>query len=560
MNARRPSVLALLALALHTLFAVSIFEGLGAPLLWHDEADTAMFGRRILDYGFPKVHGPVNVTYGVQHSLEVGSRVSLDAYVGSPWGQYYFAAPAVAWSDGAEDLAERTWRVRLPFVLAGWLGVLLLGGVGARVAGRLGADPGGFWCVYGGLLLASVSLQLHLREARYYPLVVLALGVIAMLEWRRQDRGEGLLRSGPLGLALAVWCLFHLFYPAFGAVTVGAGGVHAALAFRRGSTLAERAALFLRGAGPYLVAGLAALPMALFYQIPAQGQAFLEAFDGEAHRYGARFVDGAIYLLRYEWLATALVGSGALAVLSRTGRTGGGLGPSNASLGPGVWTAGAVLAVTFAWWSLVARTPFFYERYYVSVSPLLMVATAVASAALWQRGRASASGARMAQGALATLAIVAATSLVVREPELAGRWRSFGQTYQGPLDDAIRFVGALPSQRRPLVVATNYEDHAFMFYLGARAVLGFYAPDRAADAAVDPDVIVIRPWGQNTKALAQQALRGEFETHERPVANLKANNVPSLSTRNQAGLVHRFESPPPNVGHGSLWILVRKGL
>ena len=79
----------------------------------------------------------------------------------------------------------------LPFALAGWLGVLLIGSGAARACGpRRRAAARGFWLGYGVCLALSVSLQLHLREVRYYPLVVLALGAIAWLEVRRHVRGD----------------------------------------------------------------------------------------------------------------------------------------------------------------------------------------------------------------------------------------------------------------------------------------------------------------------------------------------------------------------------------
>ena len=82
-----------------------------------DEAETAMHGRNVLEYGVPKMHVGRNIVYGAPLPLALGRNEALDAYVGSPWGQYFFAAPAVAWSEGARDLAARTWRMRLPFAL-----------------------------------------------------------------------------------------------------------------------------------------------------------------------------------------------------------------------------------------------------------------------------------------------------------------------------------------------------------------------------------------------------------------------------------------------------------
>src|SRR5206468_2207036 len=113
MRAARPRALFALATAVHSVFAALIFARLGQPLLWEDEAETAMHGRNVLEYGVPKMHVGHNIVYGAPLPLALGRNEALDAYVGSPWGQYFFAAPAVAWSEGARDLAARTWRMRL---------------------------------------------------------------------------------------------------------------------------------------------------------------------------------------------------------------------------------------------------------------------------------------------------------------------------------------------------------------------------------------------------------------------------------------------------------------
>jgi putative lipoprotein len=51
-----------LALAV-ALFAGLLFGRLAWPLLWQDEGETAMFARRVLEYGYPKVHDEGNVVY-----------------------------------------------------------------------------------------------------------------------------------------------------------------------------------------------------------------------------------------------------------------------------------------------------------------------------------------------------------------------------------------------------------------------------------------------------------------------------------------------------------------
>ena len=96
-----------------------LFRHLSYPLVWHDESDTVMFGQRVLEYGYPKVHGERNVVYGLRQDQAIGVHPSLDAYLGSPWAQYYYAAIGVALAAGSDDLYEKTARLRLPFAVAG---------------------------------------------------------------------------------------------------------------------------------------------------------------------------------------------------------------------------------------------------------------------------------------------------------------------------------------------------------------------------------------------------------------------------------------------------------
>ena len=84
-----------------------------------------------------------------------------------------------------------------------------------------------------------------------------------------------------------------------------------------------------------------------------------------------------------------------------------------------------------------------------------------------------------------------------------------------------------------------------MFYLGATTTFGYNAPDRERDIEIVPDVIIPRPWPVNQRALEYLNSRGTYLAQAFPVANTRVNNLPELSPRNQALLVHRFRSPEP---------------
>jgi hypothetical protein len=529
MRAARPRVLLALAAIFQLAFFASVFAGLGAPLLWEDEAETAVQGRSVLEFGLPRVHVGRNVVYGAPLPLELGRNEALDAYLGSPWGQYFFAAPAVAWSDRASDFAARTFRVRLPFALAGWLGVLMLGAAAASLWPRAAGARVGFWLGFGACLALSVSLQLHLREARYYPLVVLALGATAQLEVRRHARGDLPPLLHTLLLAPVLFVLFNLFYPAFTAAVATAGG---ALAFRMART--RRPAL---GTAPYLLAGVAVLPLVWWFDLPAQSRVFFGTFHVADNAFVHELASGAHYLLRYELALPALCGAVALAAARWRP------GPEVAELRPAIAACDLALALAAVWLVVIARTPLFFSRYLIALSPVLSAACVLQVGCLVALRRTRA--ARVATAGLAAIAVAGLGCVAVRVPELRGRIAELREPYRGPLDYVIPYLAERYPDPAALVVATNYEDFAFMFYLRSTTTFGYYAPERERDLELDPDVIVPRPWPVNQRALQHLANQGSFVPHTFPVANTKVNNLPELSPRNQSGLVHRWRSPEP---------------
>src|SRR5262245_31275742 len=172
---RRVSDVVLPALAV-ALFAAMLLLRLGHPLFWSDEADTAMFGTRVLTYGYPKVHGPDNVVYQFGPDVALGIEERFDAYIGTTWGHFYFAVPGLWWAQAERDPWARTARVRLPFALAGALGLALWalalapaveGGAGRRLR---------FVAAFFAPAALSVPLLLHLRAVRYYAPVRLVRG------------------------------------------------------------------------------------------------------------------------------------------------------------------------------------------------------------------------------------------------------------------------------------------------------------------------------------------------------------------------------------------------
>jgi hypothetical protein len=140
---------------------------------------------------------------------------------------------------------------------------------------------------------------------------------------------------------------------------------------------------------------------------------------------------------------------------------------------------------------------------------------------------------------------------------LAGRCAELRHPYRGPLDYVIPYLKERYPDPSKLVIATNYEDPAFVFYLGSKVSVGFYGADLERDLQLVPDVIVARPWPDQLEVLQALASRARYVERRFPVANLRWNQTPSLSAPIGAGRGHRFRDPVIDVDGPELVILER---
>ena len=93
-------------------------------------------------------------------------------------------------------------------------------------------------------------------------------------------------------------------------------------------------------------------------------------------------------------------------------------------------------------------------------------------------------------------------------------------------------------------MATNYEEQAFMYYLGAHTIVGSVGNNLLADRELEPDVVVPRRrWSQGLRELEPFLRRGEWRELRLPVRDTYWNNIPALSRSRLVPDPHRFETP-----------------
>jgi hypothetical protein len=581
-TSRGTAVLGLLLVLLLIVFAALQLKHLGHPLIWQDEAETVMFGQRILEFGYPKVHGdgqPGSVVYGMGVPLPLAVDAESDAYIGSLWGQYYFAAIGVLLAESARDLHTRTALLRLPFALIGMLGLWLL----FLAAGRAWGDTRGrrlaAGCAYVLALCLSTSLILHLREVRYYALAVALLCGVIFVRARlgaapasaAARRRHGWVWGAAQTILLTA--LFNVFYPA-SIAAVGWLGLEALLAAwphlagaaaEPGQPPARRALAGLRVAAPLWVPPLIALllvaPLAGFFEISLLSRVFTSRWGFGFADYAANLGYLAHFLLRYELLAPVIALEVALGVERWTQRSAAPEVRAAVATAGGRALATSLLRLALVYALIGARNPIFFERYFVPLSPILALILVLDADVLARRlmARPGAAGRGKQLAAVAALGLVLV--LAIRHDELRGRVCEISEPYRGPLDFVIPDLIARHADPAALTIATNYEAESFMYYLGARVVGRFHdeRPDAvAAERAVRPDVVIPRAAVPKRLAMVRSYLaHGEFVRRSMPVADLPYNNIPELYEGRVLQQTHLFRTEAPR-GPGDALIVYER--
>ncbi len=182
--------------------AVLIFANLGNRLLWEDEAETALLAKSILRVGVP-------IAWDGRDLISQECGTDYDAnylWRQTPWLPIYLTALSF------KLFGVGTVSARLPAAVIGVLSVLSL----YVLACSLFADRT-LAVLATTLLVLSVPFLLHVRQARYYALAILAtIWVLYFFFELLRDR-----RFALLGLTLALTVLFHSSYLAFFATVAG---------------------------------------------------------------------------------------------------------------------------------------------------------------------------------------------------------------------------------------------------------------------------------------------------------------------------------------------------
>jgi len=544
-------VLSIVLVFLCCLFCFSVLKHISYPLLWQDEAETAMYAKRIIQFGYPKVHDGKNTIYQLIHpNPDLGVDKKTDAFIGSGWGMYYFAAIGVALAENVNDIYQKTALVRMPFSIIGILGILIFAFAAATLFIARRTSILLFLVSFILLELFSISLTLHLREVRYYSLVIFLSACLLFIyihngfikKWNQTIYGFALI--------ILLFLIFNTFYPLYIAFFVAIflyESINIILEHLKEKSLLNQQNTCNKNSMlssvlwkkfsirllPLLLSLFSTLPLFVFYNIFDISQEFSRYYRFDILVYYQHITRVVVFFHRYEFLYIALTIKIVLIVLWKLKNNF--LFDDNSKR---IFRVSNFLSLLFVISILViSRIPSpMWERYVIVCQPILMIILLLDAFIIWD-----CLGKRKLKIIFAfVLIILAAITPENKIKSVEGHAYELFHQYQGPLDYLIPFIKSKYEDTRNLVIATNYEEYSYMYYLDSRITIGSWGYNLKEDLKILPDIIIFRKGPNRNPEIFNEILaKGKYRRTVFPVYDYPVNNIPELILNPH----HLFKTP-----------------
>ncbi len=559
------------------LLLTSVFKNISYPLFWADESMTVMGGVRVLEYGYPKVHDGKNVFYDLLHpNKSLGIDEKTDAYIGGAnWGQYYFAALGIRLAEMSDDIFTKTAIIRIPFALIGLTGLALFAFLTMQFF-HTKLSKTGFLALFVFLEVVSVPLALHLREARYYPLIIFftALTVFVYAQYRILRRTK--YAKYAILLTASLFMVFITFSPVYfvflASILIFESLLFVKHFFFRYLKRPEAGLADPLQNGPLNNYALYILPLIFSMIIVYPLTVFFKTFHiaGEMAKYNTQmfFTDEtSLFKANFEVMWRYFASSDFMypaiflkicllfCFLLKSARK------SLVPFDRPKFVFSNFLTIFFiVYFVSIGKIPNFpFTRYFISLQPVLALIIILDIAVLYTF--ISQYESRSMVYARGFLVVIVAGFIMFNisnnANNLKGHLYEVSHQYRGPLDHVIPFIKERYANTSDLVIATNYEETSFMYYLNARVTVGYVGNNLEEDVRARPDIIVYRKLWQNFGQVFTNFMKQyEYERISFPVMDYSVNNIPELNWR--PPFHHRFRTLESSDEREKVDIYIRK--
>ncbi len=528
----------LVTIALFVLLLFSQFKNISYPLMWEDEAMSAVGAGVVLEYGYPKVHGEKNILYDFLHTdPTIGINEKDDSFAASSsWGQYYFGTIGYLLAQNTDDIYTKTAIIRSTYAILGLLGIAFLVFVVIRLlTGKL--EKNFFILLFLLLSLISVSLVLHLREVRYYSLVVFLTSIImGIYIWFRFYKTF----NKPLFIAsetIALWLLFVSFSPAYfiTLVTIGVSELFIFITAYRKTNFSKALKAIYSTLTFVALSLISIIPMLIQFKYFEISQALTSFFGYNSTIYWRNVSDIFDYFRAQDFLLLAIAMK--VFVLFNVRKI--------FIQRLEIFKVSAFLTLFFLISCLVLpRNPqFMYTRYVIYLIPVLfstIILDLFMVLHVVQTKNPKTSFKFVAP--LITFALFFFYTLGNNLHNIKGHVYEMGHQFKGPLDYTIPYIKEHFHRADTLTIAANYEEYSYIYYLDSKVIIGYVGNNLQEDAQLTPDVVAYRkPWQNHLNVFNGYLQQAVYEPVAFPVYDAMVNNIPELHSMYPM-LNHRFKT------------------
>ena len=530
----KSKILITILILLGILFAVGLFKNIAYPLLWNDEAETAMFATRILEYGYPKVHDGKNILCLLQLPVEFGVKEGIDAYIGSVWGHFYFSTIGAFLAEKVNNIYIKTALLRIPFALIGLLGliIMILSVISLYKKNLIAKLIFLVFFVFFELL--SISLILHLKQVRYCSITIFlsACIIYTYINYRLFKKINPAIYI--LAMTLLLLLLFNTFMPAYFAFIISIG-LYECLEFLKERQMKACISSTL----PLFISLIPVILLLGFFETFRISSACTRLYNVNFNVQYRHLLTAILFFQKYEFLNLVLVIKVILVsmllyfrrlrMIFSTAK-----GNSTLETRQKLWISN-FLSIFFVIYIFVVSQvplPVIFQRYFITLQPLLSIILLLDIFIIFElifyikplglkRG--------IVTIILFLICILLITNRFNKIEHIKNYIYELSHQYQGPLDFAIPYIKSQYDDPEQLIIATNYEECAYMYYLGSKVIVGCVGNNLEEDYKMRPDIIIFRKkWGYNPRMFDIFFQNGTWKKISFPVFDYPVNNIPEL--------------------------------
>jgi len=519
------------------IFCFSLFKNISYPLVWNDESEGIMAGVRILEYGYPKVHdGKNTVISSLAPNINVGYKEKYDANIIITWGNYYWAAIGVYLAEFTNDIYTKTALLRLPFTIMGLLGLIIF----LLPVKKFFSNTNHFkkfLVLFVFVELFSISLILHMREARYFSLVIfLSACFFYIYSYYFLFKQMSRLKYY-IFMTLLLFFTYHVNFIAFAILS-------AVLAFIRGilfllnisknpKEFKNEFITVLKDAIPVIISVILIYPFLIFFETAKTSAAMSEfvKFTFDSYKTNIEMIYKNLTTLEFAY--TFMIVKVIWLLLRWYLPSGQNNNKNKKHDQIDLLQKFSVFATSFLiiYALIIARTPWLFVRHYIVMQPVMvLIMITDIFIIFYQISLLQKKSVSIARLSCAVLLLISFSVNAKNKIEyIKGHIYEMTHQYKGTLDYIIPYIQENFKNTDTLIIATNYEEFSYMYYLKSKVTIGYVYNNLEDDLKHIPDIILFRKaWGTDPKYFNEFMQKAKYQKVSLPVADYPVNNIPEL--------------------------------